>query len=170
MDLTAAPFPPYNRQCAKALQRRAKYNDRMNDMRYAARVLARAPAFTAISSGLLVAGIGANTVIFSAADAVWLRPLPAKHPENLVRLVQRTPQLGTRSSFVYQLYEALRDHSTMLAEVFGEEEFRDAMNEPRPAEEIKVSLVTPEFFDSLGVPALYGRTLTAEDANKKIRT
>jgi predicted permease len=136
----------------------------MNDLRYAARLLAKGPVFTAIAAGLLAAGIGANAVIFSAVDAVLLRPVAVKHPEALVRIVQKTPQLGTRSSFIYPFYEALRDHSTTLSTVFGEEEFRVAMNQPRPAEQIRVTAVTPEFFDSLGVPPLYGRTLTAQDA------
>jgi predicted permease len=138
----------------------------MNDVRYAARMLAKAPAFTVIAVALLGAGIGANAVIFSALDAVLLRPLPVKNPQELVRMVQKTPQLGTRSSFEYPFYEALRDHSTTLSTVFGEEELRVAMNEPRPAEEIQATVVTPEFFDVLGVPALLGRTLTADDAKE----
>ncbi len=138
----------------------------MNDFRFAARLLAKAPAFTAVAAGLLAAGIGANAVIFSVADAILLRPLPVKHPEELVRLVQRSPQLGVRSSFSYTLYEALRDRSTTVSTVFGEQESRIAMNDPPPAEQIQVMLVTPEFFTALGVRALYGRTLTPEDAKE----
>jgi len=140
------------------------YNRLMHDLRYAARMLVKAPGFTVIAVALLGAGIGANVVIFSALDAVLLRPLPVKHPDELVRMVQKTPQLGPRSSFEYAFYEALRDHSTTLAAVFGEEERRVAMNEPQPAEQIQVNVVTPEFFDVLGVPALLGRTLNAGDA------
>ncbi len=130
------------------------------------RILAKTPGFTLVAVALLGAGIGANAVIFGALDAVLLRPLPVNHPEELVRMVQKTPQLGTRSSFEYSFYEALRDHSTTLAAVFGEEEMRVAMNEPRPAEQIQLSLVTPEYFDVVGVSALIGRTLTAEDARE----
>jgi len=136
----------------------------MNDLRYAARMLATSPGFTLVAVSLLGVGIGANVVIFSALDAVLLRNLPVKHPEDLVRMVQKTPQLGARSSFEYAFYEALRDHSTTLAAVFGEEEWRVALNQPQPAEQIPVNVVTPEFFDVLGVPALVGRTLNAHDA------
>ena len=138
----------------------------MNDLRYAARMLGRTPAFTAIAVGLLGAGIGANAVIFSALDAVLLRSLPVRNPGELVRMVQKTPQLGTRSSFAYPFYEALRDHSTTLSAVFGEQEWRVAMNEPQPAEQLQVTAVTPEFFEVLGVPARFGRTLTADDGNE----
>ncbi len=140
--------------------------DPVNDLRYAARMLLKTPGFTVVAVGLLAAGIGASTVIFSAVDAVLLRPLPVRNPDELVRIVQKTPQLGTRSSFSYIFYENLRDHSTTLPVVFGEQEWISAMNEPPPAEELRLGLVTPEFFEALGVPALYGRTLTHEDAKE----
>src|SRR5580700_349228 len=135
----------------------------MDDLRYAARKLAKTPGFTLVAVLLLGAGIGATTVIYSALDAVLLRPLPVKHPENLVRMVQKSPQLGTRSSFEYPFYEALRDHSTTLSTVFGEQELWVALNEPRPAEQIRLSLVTREYFDELGVPAMLGRALNRDD-------
>lgn len=138
----------------------------MNDLRYAAQTLAKSPLFTLTAAGLLAAGIGATTVIFSAFDALMLRPLPVRNPQELVRMVQRSPQLGARSDFSYAYYESLRDHASSLSAVFGEEEFRAAMNEPAPAEEVRISLVTPEYFDALGVPAMIGRTLARSDANE----
>jgi predicted permease len=137
--------------------------DPVNDLRYAARMLGKTPGFTVVAVALLAAGIGSITLIFSALDAVFLRPLPVRHPEELVRMVQKTPQLGTRSSFSYLFYQDLRDHASSLAAVFGEEEWDSAMTEPAPAEEVKATLVTPEFFDLFGVAALYGRTLTRAD-------
>jgi len=127
-------------------------------------MLAKSPGFTLIATGLLAAGIGANTLIFSAMDAIMLRQLAVRNPRELVRMVQRSPQLGTRSNFSYLYYENLRDHASSLSIVFGEWEELIAMNEPAPAEELRVNLVTPEFFDALGVPAMLGRTLTREDA------
>lgn len=93
----------------------------MNDLRYSARMLVRSPGFTIAAVGLLRAGIGASVVIFSALDAVWLRPLPVKHPEELVRMVQQSSQIGTASYFVYEFYAALRDRSTTLSAAVGEE-------------------------------------------------
>jgi predicted permease len=138
--------------------------DPVTDLRYSARMLLKTPGFTLVAVGLLAAGIGSSTLIFSALNAVFLRPLPVRHPEELVRMVQKTPQLGTRSSFSYLFYENLRDHASTLAAAFGEEEWDSAMTEPAPAEEVKATLVTPEFFDVFGVAALHGRTLTRADA------
>jgi predicted permease len=137
---------------------------RMSDLRYAARMLAKSPGFTLVTAGLLSIGIGASSLMFSAFESVWLRPLPVRHPEQLVRLVQKIPQLGTRSYFVYAYYRALKEHSTTLAGVFGENEMLVAMNEPTPSEQIRVHLSTPEFFQDLGVDALYGRVLSPDDA------
>src|SRR5580658_6526333 len=136
----------------------------MGDLRFGARILWRSPGSTLALAGLLALGIGAATVIFSVFDAVLLRPLPVRHPEELVRMVQRLPKIGTQSNFPLQYYEALRDHSTTLAAVFAETtDYPYAMSDPLPAEQILVHMVTPEFFDALGVPALYGRVLTPED-------
>src|SRR5581483_4688499 len=137
----------------------------MADLRYAARRLARSPGFTITAATLLALGIGANAVIFGALDALLLRPLPVRQPEQLVRMVQDRPRLGRRSVLPHRYYQALKEHATTLSAVFGEEPMQVAMGIPAPAEQINISLVTPEYFEVLGVPAAIGRTLTAADAN-----
>ncbi len=136
----------------------------MSDLRFAVRMLAKSPGFTAVAVALLAVGVGANALIFSAFDAVLWRPLPVRHAEELVRMVQRIPRIGTSSTFHYSFYQALRDHSTTLSAVFGEAPIDVVMNQPAPAEQVRVHMATPEFFEVLGVPALFGRTLTEDDA------
>jgi len=136
----------------------------MGDLRLAVRTLARTPAFTLVAIGLLAVGIGANALIFSVVDAVLWRPLPVRHPDELVRIVQRIPRIGTASNFHDSFYRALNEHSTTLSAIFGEAPIDVAMNQPAPAEQIRVHMSTPGFFAALGVPALVGRTFTPEDA------
>src|SRR5215475_368566 len=120
-------------------------------IRQAARTLAGTPGLTGSAIGLLALGIGGGTLMFSAFESVWLRPLPVRNPEQLVRMVQRVPRVGTRSFFPYAYSRVLREHSATLSSAFGEVEWTVAMSEPAPAEQVRVSLVTPEFFDELGV-------------------
>jgi predicted permease len=137
----------------------------MGDLRYAMRTLAKSPGFTFAVVGLLALGIGANTAIFTALDALLLRPLPVRQPQQLIRLVQVVPRLGTISSFRHEVYDSLQ-HASTLSAVIGDAEWPVAMDDPKPAEQVRVQVVTHEFFEVLGVPALYGRTLTANDARE----
>ena len=81
-----------------------------------------------------------------------------------MRIVQRIPRIGTSSRFHYSFYQALREHSTTLSAVFGEAPIDVVMNEPAPVEQVRVHIATPEFCEVLGVPALFSRILTADDA------
>jgi hypothetical protein len=59
----------------------------IRDIRYAARIFRKSPGFAVITTLLLALGMAVNTIIFSAVDALLLRPLPVSRPEELVRLV-----------------------------------------------------------------------------------
>ncbi|MBV9442942.1 MAG: ABC transporter permease, partial [Acidobacteriaceae bacterium] len=141
----------------------------MNDIRFGLRILAKNHASTALIVSLIALGTGASTTIFSLFDAVLLRPLPVRHPEQLVRLAQQFPKpLGMRSEFPYAYYNVLREQSKTLESVFAETEWHDQfrLTEPEPAEEITVYGVTPEFFDTLAARPLLGRLLTSDDATR----
>ena len=94
----------------------------MSDLRNALRTLSHSPGFTLLAALLLATGIGANAVIFGALDAILLRSLPARHPEQLVHVVLDIPRVGHRSSFTYSFYRDLLEHATTISTAFGEEE------------------------------------------------
>jgi predicted permease len=139
----------------------------MANLRLALRSLAKSPAFTLVTSGLLAVGIGASTLIFTVFDAVLVRPLPVQHPESLVRIVQKHPKLPTTGLVPPGYYETLRKYSTSLSSVFGEAQLQISMTDPTPSEVLEVYLPTPEYFEQLGVRALYGRTLSSDDAKEE---
>jgi predicted permease len=145
----------------------------MNDFRYALRTLRNSPGSTLIVTILLALGIGASCAIFSALDAVMLKRLPVRHPEQLYWVITNRPQLGKRSYMPRSLYRALgdrasQDQSSAATDAFGFQEQFTAITEPGPAEQIRVHLVTPNYFSALGAGTALGRALAPNDVDAAV--
>jgi len=136
------------------------------DLRYGLQTLRRNPGFTAVAALSLALGIGANTAIFSLIDAVLLRMLPVKNPEQLVILEKDGVPVNKESrNLSSNFYEQLRGQSELLGGVcnFYPSDFRVVVD--GQSESFKGDIVSGSFFSVLGVKALLGRTITAEDDN-----
>src|SRR5215467_13219581 len=72
----------------------AQVRQLLQDLRYGLRVLAKSPGLTLVIILSLAIGIGANTAVFSVADALLLKPLPYPHPDRLAILWLRSPGIG----------------------------------------------------------------------------
>ena len=70
----------------------------LQDLRYAWRSLRRQPAFALLAIGTLALGIGANAAIFSAVNAVLLRPLDYRRPDRIVALTTQWQKTGRRGT------------------------------------------------------------------------
>ncbi len=136
------------------------------DLRYGLGTLRRNPGFTAVAVLSLALGIGANTAIFSLLDAVLLRMLPVKNPEQLVILERDGAPVDKGSrNLSSNFYERLRGQSKALDGVcaFYPADFQVVVD--GQAESFKGDIVSGSFFSVLGVNALLGRTITEEDDN-----
>jgi predicted permease len=136
------------------------------DLRYGLQMLRRNPGFTAVAVLSLALGIGANTAIFSLMDAVLLKMLPVKNPEQLF-FIERAgvPQSAKRSSNLSHAYfEQLRARRETLGGVceFGYS-LRVNVVVDGQAEVAQAQQVSGDFFATLGVNALLGRVLTEDD-------
>jgi predicted permease len=152
------------------------------DLRYAIRVLAGSPGFSAIAILTLALGMGATTAFFSQVNAVFWRQLPVERPSELRTLVWSSAERGfvnraqvapgptvgdteTFTSFSYPAYAAMRDEAS--------DAFTDlacwidpSINRPIVMGErglATVHFVSGNFFRTLGVTALLGRTLEPDD-------
>ena len=137
----------------------------MNDLRYSLRVLIKNPAFTAMAVLSLALGIGANAAIFSLLDAVLLKTLPVKQPEQLVFLESGEASVKRSTNISYRAYEQMRAQKELLEDAcyFGFATRINASFNGSP-EVIEGQLVSGSFFSTLGVDAALGRTFTqAED-------
>ncbi len=138
------------------------------DMRYAARSLAASRVFTLVAIASLALGIGANTAIFSLIDAVMLRSLPVRAPEQLVVIgdVGKMPRKGTAvgpGEYTNPIWEQIRDgeHPFESVLAYGDLSVNLAdAGEVRPATGLWVS---GSFFETLGVRAVRGRLLSTAD-------
>jgi predicted permease len=145
--------------------------DLAQDLRYGLRTLRKSPGFTAVGALSLALGIGANTAIFSLVDAVLLKTLPVKDPEQLVAL-EAFDQHGKRKKiFSYPLFERLRDRSQAFTGVLAAEDDSNRIEMVGPesggqTEQAEVQLVSGEYFQVLGVNAVAGRLFTTADNEK----
>jgi putative ABC transport system permease protein len=135
------------------------------DLRYAIRVLAKSPGFTAIVVIILALGIGANTAIFSAAEAVFLRALPYPDEQRLMfvsRAYPGYPQGGGNFS-----YPAARDigRQNSSFDVFAAYQDFGALALSDAAEPVRVRVcyITPSYFELLGVTPAAGRLFRQQE-------
>src|SRR5215213_8443416 len=85
----------------------------LQDLRYAIRMLARSPGFTAVAVITIAFGIGANTTIFSTINAVVLRPFSFPNQDRLVMLWEQNPEVGViRGSVAPGNFAEWREQST----------------------------------------------------------
>src|ERR1043166_6811814 len=139
-----------------------------SDLRYAFRVLSRAPGFTFAVVSVLALGIGANSAIFSALDQIVIRPLPYADPDRLVTLWEDFSSFGVAKSRV--------SPATFLDWRRRSQAFEDVAAYAGPApmdlsgggppEEVLGQSVTANLLSLLGVPTLLGRTFRAEEEHE----
>ena len=133
------------------------------DLRYAVRTLTKAPAFTLVAILSLALGIGANAALFSLMDAMLLRALPVKNPQELVEFVRAHPNGSMMTNLPYPVFEYLsRDHSA-LSDVLAIRPSSPVLRTGGISERARAHEVSGSFFPSLGVEAIMGRTIGPDD-------
>jgi predicted permease len=133
------------------------------DLQYGFRMLRRSPGFTATAVLSLALGIGVNTAVFTVIDAVLLKMLPVKNPEELVQIMNVSPNdRRPNAAFSYPTFERLRDRQ-LVRGMFASAGLRLNATVDGQAEPARGQLVSGSFFTVLGVQPVIGRTFTADD-------
>jgi len=151
------------------------------DLRFGARMLWNQKGITAIAILSLALGIGANTSIFSLLDAVVLKTLPVRKPQELVlfnwlsgpkRMARNVlgdigpdaaTMLTTSTSFSYLSFERMRDHNQSVVEVFAFTPRQLSVQANDQAEFVQGQLVSGDYYAGLGVQPMLGRAISIAD-------
>src|SRR5439155_1721317 len=136
------------------------------DLRSAARILAKAPIFTAVALLSLALGIGANTAIFTLLDQILLRLLPVKNPDELVLLTWRGSHYGSNTggnALSYPMYKDFRDRNQVFSGLMCRYGLELNLGYGGSTERVAGELVSGNYFEVLGVTPALGRTITPDD-------
>ena len=134
----------------------------MQDVRYGLRRLAPSPLFTVLAVLIVGLGIAANTVVFSAVNAVLLRPLPFADPSRVVNVYQHSDEGQPQSSSfpAYQAIASRRDVFSGAAAMFYTTVNAETDFGIRPS---LVEFATSSYFPVLGLGVAHGRWIASEE-------
>jgi predicted permease len=136
----------------------------MTGLRYAIRQLIKSPGFTITAVLGLALGIGANVALFSVVNSVFLRPLPYREPDRLVRLssTNQAQQL-TRVGFSYPRYLEVQQRQQVFSDLAFSAGNAFTMTGRGDAEQLIGLHASAGLLPTLGVEPALGRNFTAEE-------
>lgn len=140
----------------------------LQDLRYAARMLAKSPGFTAAAVLTLALGIGANTAIFSVVRAVLLRPLPYEEPQRLVGIWDRQPEVEWAPAPAGDIADWQSQNHSFESIAYTDYVVYALTGQGDP-ERVLGAKVSPGFFQLLGVGPRAGRVFSPSVSQTEAR-
>ena len=153
------------------LQPRRWEDAMIQDLRFGIRMLLKNKSFTTIAILSLALGIGANTAIFQLIDAVRLRTLPVRAPEELVELRMASME-GARGGIwrepavTFPIWEQIRDRQQAFSGIFAWGTDNANLAPGGEVRRARMLYVSGDFYNTLGVNAVRGRVFTSTDDQK----
>jgi predicted permease len=140
------------------------FDELFRELSYAARLLRKTPGFTVTALLTLAVCLGANLTIFAVIDSVLLRPLPFPEPERLVTVFNTYPKAGVErdGSSLTNYYERrgrIPAFTSLAIYHYG----TAIIGEAGSTEREQITRVSPDFFSTLGLGPVTGRTFTEEE-------
>ena len=138
----------------------------LQDVKFAGRTLRKSPVFTLTAVLTIALGVGASTAIFSVTNAVLLKPLPYKNPGQLVVACADFHVRHVRDfSFSNEDFIDLRDGTkNVFQDMAGVFTFKFVLPlDDGTPEQVRLAVVTTNFFDLMGAKIAYGRDFTPQD-------
>jgi len=134
------------------------------NLRYTFRQITKSPGFFVVAIAALALGIGANTAIFSAVEAVLLKPLPFAQPDRLMIVWEDASYIGfALNTPAPANYVDWRTQNRVFTDMAATRFTTASLAGDGQPEQLSGKQVTPNFFDVLGVQPAVGRPFTAEE-------
>jgi predicted permease len=146
------------REDTTAIWRWASRESLQQDVRLAARRLLNQRGFSLLAIGVLALGTGANTVVFSAANAVLFKPIPAVDQDGLVWVY-----FGSGQNLPFPIYRDYREAATTMSSLAAFDSLPLSIRIDAGSELAQVGIVSGNYFTTLGVRPMRGRTILPGD-------
>src|ERR1700722_4729524 len=150
-------------QCSNRPENRINHMTTLSkDLLNAVRMLLKSPGFGGIAVLTLGLGIGASTALFSIINGVLLNPLQYPRSEQLVEVYAKTPGFERGAAVYLNFLDWQRDNQTFSSmAIYRNQDY----NFSRPAESERLSgyMISADFFSTLGVQPVVGRTFRSDD-------
>ena len=146
---------------------RTAIDDFRRDLAHGARLLRRNPVFAAVVLGTLALAIAATVTVFSIVDAWLFRPLNFPQSDRLVIAFAATPDRPSEPAvwMPYRAYLGWKEQSRSFTSISAAFFNSVTVTTPSDARSVLGLVVSPEFFETLGVAPLLGRTLASSDVS-----
>jgi predicted permease len=138
----------------------------VQDLRFGSRILTKSPAVSATAVLLVALVIGGNTTVFSIAHAILNKPMPGVRATGLTTVSWVADDGFIETHQPYRVYAHVRDHSTTLRPVAAFDFQRVTLTHVNGSYAVSLGIVSPNYFDTLGVRLAKGRTFTPDEAER----
>jgi len=139
-------------------------NTFVQDVRYGIRMLAKNPGFTAVAVLSLALGIGANTIIFSMINGLFLHPTGISHPDHLFAVRVKYDKLNLKSIVISAPgFKDIRDSKQIFTSAAAEYQESSNYLSPTGPQRLRVTNASWQWFDAFGARPVLGRIFRPEE-------
>jgi predicted permease len=136
----------------------------LQDLRFGCRILTRSPGVSLTATILIALVIGGNTTVFSIAHGVLARPSAGVHAPRLATVSWVAENGDIETNLPYPVYTHFLEHSTAFQPVAAFDFARLTMTLDSGSYALRAGIVSPNYFDTLGVRLVKGRSFLADEA------
>ena len=142
-----------------------RFEQVVQDLRIGSRILTKAPAVSATAVILIALVIGGNTTVFSIAHGIISKPAPGVHATGLTTLSWVAENGDIETHAEHRVFAHFQQQSTTL-QIAAVDFQRVTLTHDNGSYAARIGIVSPNYFDTLGIRLVHGRSFTADEAER----